>query len=171
MNSPPLHVTMTWMESLALFASASGRIARKPFWIGVVVVYVASFLTQFLLAAPVVARASVVPFLLAQALLAWSWYALHAKRLRDAGRQPGSAVALAVLYGLAMVLLCLVVIAITAAGGNAPLPPTGVQPPPPTLLDLFLLLFLLGMIFGEPSLGMLGLHPIGCDRGNSCCRS
>ena len=77
---------MARMESLALFTSASGRIAPKPFWLGVVAVYVASFLSQFLLAAPVTARASVLPFLVAQAAIAWAWYALHARRLRDAGR-------------------------------------------------------------------------------------
>jgi uncharacterized membrane protein YhaH (DUF805 family) len=145
---------------LELFTSASGRIARKPFWIGVVIVYVASFLTQFLFAAPLMVRASVVPFLVAQVVVAWAWYALHAKRLRDAGRTTGSAVALTVLYGLAVMLLCLVVIAAMATGSNAPQPGGG-QPAPPTVFDMFLLLFLLGMILGEPSLGIWGFILLG----------
>jgi uncharacterized membrane protein YhaH (DUF805 family) len=149
------------MRSLALLVSASGRLPRKPFWIAVVVVYVASFLAQFLLAAPIVARLSVLPFLAVQAALAWVWYALHARRLRDAGRTTGAALALTVLYGLAIVLLCLIVIAVTATGGDAPLPATGVQPPPPTIFDMFLLLFLLGMIFGEPTLGIWGFILLG----------
>ncbi len=149
------------MECLPCSPSASGRIARQPFWICVVVVYVASFLTQFLFAAPLMARASVLPFLVAQAAIAWAWYALHAKRLRDAGRTTGSAVALTVLYGLAVVLLCLVVMAATATGSNVPVPPGGGQPPAPSIFDVFLLLFLLGMILGEPTLGIWGFILLG----------
>ena len=58
------------MNSLATIFSASGRIAPRPFALGAVVVYVASFLSQFLLAAPITARASVVPFLLVQIAIA-----------------------------------------------------------------------------------------------------
>ena len=37
-----------------------------------------------------------------QALLIWMWFALHAKRLRDAGRTIGLAVGAAVLYALSV---------------------------------------------------------------------
>ena len=37
------------------------------------------------------------------------WFALHAKRLRDAGRPIGLAIAIAILYALAIVLLMLLV--------------------------------------------------------------
>jgi uncharacterized membrane protein YhaH (DUF805 family) len=146
---------------LDLFTTASGRIPRKPYWIAVVVVYIASFLTQFLLAAPLTARASVMPFLVAQAVLAWAWYALHAKRLRDAGRTTGSAVALTVLYGLAVVLLCLVVIAATASGNANPASTVPGDPPSPGLFDMSLVLFLLGLAFGDPSLTMFGWILLG----------
>ena len=80
----------------------------------------ASFLSQFLLAAPITARASVIPFLLVQVAVAWAWYALHVRRLRDAGRPTGAAIALTILYALAIVLLLLVMLrgrrARTAAG-------------------------------------------------------
>jgi uncharacterized membrane protein YhaH (DUF805 family) len=144
------------MESLAAVFSAAGRIAPRPFWVGAFVVYLASFFTQFLLAAPVTARASVLPFVLAQAGIAWLWYALHAKRLRDAGRPNGAAVALSVLYVLAIVLLLLVVAAATAPGGSPPV--VGAAPPPsPSIFDVFLLLFILGVVFNQPSLGIFGV--------------
>jgi uncharacterized membrane protein YhaH (DUF805 family) len=147
------------MESLAAIFSASGRVAPKPFWIGVIVVYVASFLTQFLLAAPVTARASVVPFVLAQAAVAWIWFGLHARRLRDAGRPVGPAVALSVLYGLAIVLLLLAFVAAIAPGGSAA--PASDQPRSPSIFDVFLLLFLIGLIFGDPNLGIFGYILLG----------
>jgi uncharacterized membrane protein YhaH (DUF805 family) len=43
-----------------------------------------------------------------QALLIWIWYALHAKRLRDADRPTGLAAGAALLYALSVVLLLIV---------------------------------------------------------------
>ena len=144
------------MESLGAVFSPNGRIAPKAFWIGASAIYLASFFTQFLLAAPVTARASVLPFVLAQAGIAWLWYALHAKRLRAAGRPIGPAVALSVLYVLAIVLLLLVVAAASAPGGSSPV--TGTEPPPSAgISDLLLLLFILGVIFNQPNLGIFGV--------------
>ena len=97
------------MESLALFFSASGRLAPRPFAAGVAVVYLAAFSSQLLLSPPVLLRAGFAPFILVQALSIWAWFCLHAKRLRDAGRDIGPAVAIVVLYAMAMILFLLVV--------------------------------------------------------------
>src|SRR5262245_48560724 len=105
-----------WMDKPATFFSAAGRLAPKPFVLGAVAVYLTSFLSQFLLAAPVTARASIIPFLAAQGAIAWVWYALHVRRLRDAGRPTGTAAALTVLYALAIALLLLVMVAANAPG-------------------------------------------------------
>ena len=145
------------MASLTTIFSAAGRIAPKPFALGTIAVYAASFLSQFLLAAPVTARASVVPFVLAQVVIGWSWYVLHAKRLRDAGRPTGAAVALTVLYALAIVLLLLVMVAANAPGqGNGP-----GDTPFAGIFQIFLLLFLVGMVLGDPNLGMFGYIILG----------
>jgi uncharacterized membrane protein YhaH (DUF805 family) len=145
------------MDALATIFSASGRIAPKPFVLGAVAVYLASFLSQFLLAAPVTARASVVPFLLVQIAIAWAWYVLHVRRLRDAGRPTGAAVALTVLYALAIVLLLLVMLAIDAPGQ-----PTGPETTPfAGVFQIFLILFLIGMILGDPNPGMFGYIILG----------
>lgn len=126
--------------------------APRPFVLGVVAVYLTSFLSQFLLAAPVIALASVVPFLLVQAGVAWFWYALHARRLRDAGRPHGAAVALTVLYGLGIVLLLLVTVAVSAQTNEAPLG---------AVFQVFLLLFLIGSVTSDPNLGMFGVIILG----------
>ena len=97
------------MESLALFFSASGRLAPRPFAAGVAMVYLAAFLSQLLLSPPVLLRAGFAPFILVQALSIWAWFCLHAKRLRDAGGDIGPAIAIVVLYAMAMILFLLVI--------------------------------------------------------------
>jgi uncharacterized membrane protein YhaH (DUF805 family) len=145
------------MASLPTFLSASGRIAPRPFALCAVAVYLASFLSQFLLAAPITARASVVPFLAVQIAIAWAWYALHVRRLRDAGRPTGSAIALTILYALAIVLLLLVMLAIDAPGQ-----PAGPEATPfASVFQVFLVLFLIGTILGDPNLGMFGYVILG----------
>ena len=92
------------MESLSSVFSASGRIARKPFAIGIVVVYGLMFLAQLLLSQPVTARLGIAPFAILQLALTWAWLALHVRRRRDASRSIDPAVGIAILYGLAIVL-------------------------------------------------------------------
>ena len=48
------------------------------------------------------------PFVAVQVLLVWIWFALHAKRLRDAGRGVGLAAGVGLLYVLSIVLLVIV---------------------------------------------------------------
>jgi uncharacterized membrane protein YhaH (DUF805 family) len=148
---------MLRMASLPTFLSTSGRLAPKPFALGAVAVYAASFLSQFLLAAPVTARASIVPFLVVQIVIAWIWYSLHVRRLSDAGRPSGSAIALTILYALAIVLLLLVMLAIDAPGQ-----PTGPEETPyASVFQIFLLFFLIAMILGDPNIGMFGYVVLG----------
>ena len=96
------------MDPLGLFVSTSGRLAPRPFAIATFLIYAASLASQALISAPVVARAGFWPFAAAQATLLWGWYALHAKRLRDAEEDVGAAAGIAALYALAMVLLLFV---------------------------------------------------------------
>ena len=145
------------MNSLATIFFASGRIAPGPFALGAAVVYVASFLSQFLLAAPITARASVIPFLVVQIAIAWAWYGLHVGRLRDAGRPSGATIALTIVYALAIVLLLLAMLAIDTPGQPAAADAT----PQPGAFQIFLLLFLIGTILGDPNLGMFGYIMLG----------
>jgi uncharacterized membrane protein YhaH (DUF805 family) len=140
------------MDRFTAFVAGSGRIAPRPFALKAAIVYVVSFLSQFLLAAPVMAHASVIPFLIVQIAVAWSWYTLHVRRLRDAGRPGGSVLALTLLYLLAIVLLSLATLATndSASGRGAEGSPFA------AVVQIFLLLFLIGTVLGDPNLGMFG---------------
>ena len=107
------------MESLAVFFSARGRLAPRAFAAGAAVVYGTAFLSLLLISPPVMLRAGLAPFALVQAIAIWCWFCLHAKRLRDAGRQVGVAVAIAVLYALAVILFLLLVALIMPFGDAA----------------------------------------------------
>jgi uncharacterized membrane protein YhaH (DUF805 family) len=144
------------MESLALFFSAAGRLARKPFAGGVLVVYVVAFFSQLLISPAVMLRAGLAPFALVQAIASWAWFCLHAKRLSDAGRGIGPAVAIAVLYALAMVLLLLIVALIAGTPPSAAAPASSAGP-----ADFLVLFFLIAMLTGEPNLGLFGYVVMG----------
>jgi uncharacterized membrane protein YhaH (DUF805 family) len=137
------------MESLALFFSASGRISPRPFALGVVTVYVLSFLSQALISPPATAHWGPWLFALAQAPLIWAWFALHAKRLRDAGQPVGLVIAIAILYALALILLMLLLEPII---GQAP-GTVGADAPPGSFADLWIVLLLFAALAGQPNVG------------------
>jgi hypothetical protein len=84
-------------------------------------------------------------FALVQAPLTWAWFVLHARRLCDSGRSVAPALAITILYALAIVLLMLLVEPIIApeAGGPAA-PRTG-------FADLWVVLLLVAAFVGQPS--------------------
>ena len=147
---------MGGMDLPALLLSRSGRLAPRPFAIAIVLVYLASFLSQGLLAAPVTGRVGLWPFAGLQAALVWIWLVLHVKRLRDAGRPFGMAVGIAGLYALALVLLLLVMVMIAANEGSSDVARTGQG-----LLQFFMALWFIGMLVGHADLGMFGIWLMG----------
>ena len=135
------------MESLAFWFSPSGRIAPKPFARGIVAVYVAAALSLLLMSAPVMLRVGFAPFAFVQALACWAWFCLHAKRLRDAGRDAGAALAVAGLYAMAIVLLLLMLTLAAPLGGDAQAPAAGAAG---AWTDLF------ALTGGDTDLGLFG---------------
>jgi uncharacterized membrane protein YhaH (DUF805 family) len=101
---------------MTLFLSSSGRLSGGRFWVAVLVVYGLGFASQMLTAPVMLERVSLSAFAAAQFVLLWAWYALHAKRLRDAGRSTGLALGVAVIYLLALVLLLIVLAAFMMPG-------------------------------------------------------
>jgi hypothetical protein len=99
---------MSGMQPLRMVFSPSGRIPPQIFIVLVGLVYVAGAASHALTVPDVITRAGLWPFIAAQALLIWIWYALHAKRLRDGGRATGLAAAAAILYALAVALMIIV---------------------------------------------------------------
>jgi uncharacterized membrane protein YhaH (DUF805 family) len=146
------------MDPLALFFSASGRIAPKPFALAVSAVYLVSFAARWLLATPVLVRGGIFPFALVQAVVVWSWFALHAKRRRDAGRGIGAAIAVAVLYAIAMTIVMFIG-QFTGTPGEAVVP--GEAQPSAGLAEIFIVVYLLALFSGSPQIGWFGYLLMG----------
>jgi hypothetical protein len=144
------------MESLNLFFSTSGRLAPKPFALGVCGVYLASFLSHGLLSPRFAASGGFLLFVAVQAAVTWAWFALHAKRRRDAGRGAGIAAAFAILYALAIILLLLIVSLLKGDGTPSDASPAA------ALAGFFLLFYLLAVYAGNPEpLGVFGIIVFG----------
>lgn len=112
--------------------------------IAVFAVYLAGFLSQMLLAAPVTMQAGLWPFTFVQIALIWAWFVLHTRRLRDAGRNTRTALGIAAIYGLMIVLLILVMALLTAGETSGDNLKAGQG-----LIRLFAVLFFFSMLFGE----------------------
>lgn len=149
------------MSPLALL-SPQGRLSPRPFAVAVVALYVVIFCSQALLGGGVTGALGFWPFIVVQAVIAWAWFVLHARRLRDAGRPVGHAAAIAVLYGLAMILLMLVVLLIISAdqgqsaggAGNA-------SGEVGAVFRLFVLLGLIALLAADTGLGGFGSLLLG----------
>lgn len=119
------------------------RITRGSFVVTAIGLYFLSFASQILLASPVTRHASVFAFAAAQIVLIAVWLALHRRRLRDAGRPLGIATGVAIVYALEVLFLVIVVglmlssSATDGAGPNA------------TILQLFVIVYLLTMLTGD----------------------
>jgi uncharacterized membrane protein YhaH (DUF805 family) len=133
-----------------------GRLARGPFVLAAIAVYVVGFVSQMLLSAPVIARLSVVPFVLVQIVLIWLWIVLHMRRLRDAGRPTGIVIGVAVVYALEVVLLTLLVWILNPTSGSGDFAGDTAG-----IFHLFAILYLLGMLTGDPHLGVLQIWLMG----------
>lgn len=95
------------MAAVLSIISPQGRLRPQPFLAAVAAVYITGALSHWLTVPDVIARVGLWAFAGAQAALTWLWFVLHAKRLHDAGRSEGLAIAVALLYVLSLVLLLL----------------------------------------------------------------
>src|ERR1043166_5750847 len=129
------------MESFAQLFSPFGRTARNPFAQGAVLVYCLIVASYLLVSQPTVNRSGVAPFALVQVALTYAWYALHARRLRDAGYGTGWALVIAILYGLGVVVFLLLAhfVGVLAA-----------DKPGSALNVLLVVLFLVAVLSGNP---------------------
>jgi hypothetical protein len=142
---------------LSPLRTSAARLGQGPFVAAVIVVYLLIFASQVLLSSPVTTRLGVVPFLAAQGVLIWLWIVLHHRRLRDAGRPTGTVFGVASVYALSIILLVLLVwlvLSSTAGTGDGAGPHAGI-------LQLFVVLYLLGSMSGDPSLGALQIWIAG----------
>jgi uncharacterized membrane protein YhaH (DUF805 family) len=140
------------MNPFSIIVSSSGRMARQPFVVGAFLVYIAAIASQALLSAPVMAEAGVWAFALAQVVLIWVWYALHARRLHDAECRTGGAAAIAVIWALAAILYVLVMAVIYQSAGSVTSGDGG-----STIVAWIAFLYLVAIFNGTSDFGPLGL--------------
>ena len=139
------------MNAVTAAFSLSGRLSAGPFAMAAVAVYILGLASQCLLTWPVTARAGLLPFILLHAVLLWVWFAIHAKRLRDAGRDIGSAVGIAIVNVLAITFLLMVISFLVSPVEGQPGETAG------GVLGTWVVLVLLIEIFsGASNLGWLG---------------
>jgi uncharacterized membrane protein YhaH (DUF805 family) len=129
------------MQALHFLFSPSGRLRPQLFVWAVIVIYIAGLAAQWLTAPYVLKRIGIAPFAIAQILLIWMWFALHAKRLRDGGRRIGLAVGASVLYALGIVLLLVLGAGFIDLGPGGDWGPAG-----STALGLIVLLSVIGIL-------------------------
>jgi uncharacterized membrane protein YhaH (DUF805 family) len=132
------------VQSLA-FLSPRGRLQPQPFLIAVAVVYVAGVASHWLTVPDVIAHAGLWPFAAVQALLTWLWFVLHARRLHDAARGPGLAIAVALVYVLSLILL-LILATNFFAGSESGLSGASATSALELIMFLYIVMTLLGSI-------------------------
>lgn len=133
------------MQKLRLLFSPSGRLPPQAFIAFAAAVYLAGAASHLLTAPDVIARAGLWPFIVAQALLIWVWFVLHAKRLRDAGKGVGLAAAVCILYALSVALLIIIAASFyNALAGQVPDANTA------GALGLILLVSIVAILIGAP---------------------
>jgi uncharacterized membrane protein YhaH (DUF805 family) len=107
------------MQALRFLFSPSGRLPPRSFVVAALAVYLAGAASQLLTATEITTRGGFWLFAAVQAVLTWIWYALHAKRLRDANVAVGIAAGVSVLYALSVTLLLFVGAAFFVAASGA----------------------------------------------------
>ena len=135
------------MPTLPSIVSPSGDLRPRPFVVAALAVYAAGAASQWLTGPGILAWTGLWPFALVQALLVWLWYAIHARRLRDAGSPTGLAAGPAVLYALSVVLLLFVAVAFFPQGqpqGPSSLTEAG----GPSALGLLLFIWIIATLAG-----------------------
>jgi hypothetical protein len=136
---------MSGMQALRLLFSPAGRLPPHTFVVCAVLVYLAGAASHLLTMPDVIARAGLWLFVAVQALLIWVWFALHAKRLRDSGRNIGLAAGVSVLYALSIALLIIIAASFyNTLAGQVPDASTA------SALGLILLLSIVAILLGSP---------------------
>jgi uncharacterized membrane protein YhaH (DUF805 family) len=133
------------MPALHFLFSPSGRLPPEPFILSIVIVYLVGAASNALTVPGVIVHAGLWPFIVAQIVLIWIWYALHAQRLHDAGRTAGLAAGASILYALSVALTVIVAASFYGAlAGQVPDANTA------SALGLILLVSIVAILIGAP---------------------
>ena len=99
----------------------TSRLSPRAYTVRLAIFLAALVAGHFLSAPALVARIGLLPFVVAQVVLAWWWFTLVARRLNDAARNPLSAAAIAVVWVFAAILLAVIMVLQVPAGSGGPL--------------------------------------------------
>jgi uncharacterized membrane protein YhaH (DUF805 family) len=134
------------MQTLGFLLSPSGRLGPRAFIVAALGVYAAGVASQWLTVPGVITHGGVWPFAVVQILLIWIWFSLHAKRLRDADRSVGPAVAAANFYFLVVALLLLALGTFFSDASTQSNDPNATS-----ALTLILFIWIVAILSGAPS--------------------
>jgi hypothetical protein len=133
------------MRTLSFLFSPFGRLHPAAFILGAAVVYLAGAASYLLTTPEIMARGGLWLFAAAQAVLIWSWFILHARRLRDAGRGVGPAAGVGVLYALSIALLVIIAASFYDTLADQPADANAAS-----ALGLILLASIIAILLGSP---------------------
>lgn len=88
----------------------TSRLKAHGYLVGLAIFLAALVAGHFLSAPAIRSRVTLLPFLIAQVLLAWWWFTLVARRLNDAGRHQQSALAIAIVWIFAALFLTVIMV-------------------------------------------------------------
>jgi hypothetical protein len=149
------------MNLLDLLFSPKGTIKPQPFALVVIGIYALNLVAGSVLDGQFVMRAGLWPYVALQLLLTWIWFAVHKKRLADAGKGYAVAASLAFIYLVGVAIFA----SLTVASAPAVLDKIDPADPKVSLFgaiiaitfiytlfsgDFFLIAFLIFLLIGLP---------------------
>jgi len=109
--------------------SPSGELEQGPYVRSMLALLTGAVLSHLLTAPAVLAQLGIVPFLIVQLVIVWWWFALIARRLRDAERSILGVTAVALISFIAVIFLAVMLVlqvSDTSAGAAAPWLPASI---------------------------------------------
>jgi hypothetical protein len=133
------------MNLLDLLFSPKGTIKPQPFALVVIGIYALNLVAGSVLDGQFVMRAGLWPYVALQLLLTWIWFAVHKKRLADAGKGYAVAASLAFIYLVGVAILA----ALTAGSSAATINPDSKEPSVSLFGAIFAILFINTLFTGD----------------------
>ena len=152
--------TISAMELLALYFSAFGRLAPEAFRPCRGRRLCRAFLSQLLISPAVMFRLGLAPFALVQAMTIWALVLSPCQTLARCRSPAQSALAIAVLYALGMILL------ISHHRIAAGMAPGGVEAPRGAATDVLISSYLVTVLAGDPDPGFFAFVGSGILRAD-----
>jgi hypothetical protein len=133
------------MNLLDLLFSPKGTIKPQPFALVAIGIYALNLIAGSVLDGQFVMRAGLWPYVALQLLLTWIWFAVHKKRLADAGKGYTVAASLAFIYLVGVAILA----TLTAGSSAATINPDAKESSVSLFGAIFAILFINTLFTGD----------------------